>query len=104
MAVTVWEEQVGAFPETVNGEPTEAPLRGELMVTPELEVVLVEPEEVVVVLPVPEATLMAMLATQDEPPLPQDLTCRVCAPAAVVMDADTEVLFTMAVLELLSSE
>lgn len=92
IAVTACEEQVGALAETVNGDATEAPAVGELMVTPELEV-----EVVVVVLPLPETTLTAMLSTQEEPPLPHALTWTVCAPVEVVMEAATEVLCTMAV-------
>lgn len=89
MAVTACEEQAGAVAETVKGEPTEAPAVGELMVTPEEDV------ELAVVLP--ETTLMAMLATQEEPALPQDLMWTVCAPVEVVTEAATEVLFTIAV-------
>jgi hypothetical protein len=84
----------------LKGEGNDAPLLGALMLTvPE---VLEEPPDVVV--PVPDATLMGILATQPAPPLPHDFTCTVCAPAEAVMEAATEVLFTIAVFELLSSE
>lgn len=97
MEVTVCDEQVAALAAMPKGDVTEAPLAGLPMVTPPAVVTGVEELGEL-------ATVMAMLATQEAPELPQDLTCSVCAPAEAVTVAATEVLFTIAVTELLSRE
>lgn len=82
----------------MNGEVTDWPADGLLIVTP----VPLLFETAADVLPL--VTVMATFAMQDAPEPPHDLTCKVCAPAEAVTEAATEVAFTIAVLVLLSSE
>lgn len=49
-------------------------------------------------------TVMATSVTQEAPPVPHDLTCRVCAPVDAVTLASTELPLMMVVVGLLSSE
>ena len=52
----------------------------------------------------PPPTVMATFVSQDAPLSPHAFTCSVCAPPAAETSAFTDVLSTMVVLELLSSE
>lgn len=63
-----------------------------------------EPEPDPEVLEELELTVMATLVTQTAPLSPQAFTCSVCAPADALTEAATDVLFTMVVEVLLSSE
>jgi hypothetical protein len=96
MEVTGCDEQVGAVAERVKGDPTEDPLPGLLTVIPSVEEVEAAVDEA--------DTVMAMATAQEPPPLPQDLTCRVCAPALALSEAPRVVLSTIVVAALLSSE
>lgn len=96
IAATGCEEHVEALAVMLKGDGIEAALLGALMISVEVELL--------VVLPVLEAILIAILATQEAQLFPHDFTCSVCAPAEAATDAETVVLSTIAVLELLSSE
>src|SRR6202161_2011708 len=94
MALVWFSPQEGALAVRANGDVTFPPLEGLVTLTASEETTGGDPP----------VTVMATSVTHEAPPLPQDLTCRVCAPDGAVTLGFMEVLTTMVVFALLSSE